>query len=114
MNIVLSALALLAANSAFAAECSKLPQTYYVRAIDRFNVGEATRTDVAEAQVSYIQAQLECSAMEKTQYCYEASIAVETLVEGMKQEASVGQRKDSEVYAAEVKSENIVKFCSQK
>ncbi len=114
MKIMLTAFALTVSFSATATPATDAAQKNYVQAIDRFNVGEVTRTDVAAAQLLSLKARLDAKEMIKIQYCYEAPEVAEILVAGMQEESRLGMREPAEVKASEKTKADVTSYCASR
>lgn len=84
----------------------------YIESIDRFNVGEVSRTEVALKQRAYLSAAFTCGLMGKVQYCYEAPIASRTAIEGITEEIRLGSRSPEELKDAQKEDSLIQALCA--
>ncbi len=67
---------------------------------DRFNVGEVTRTDVANVELDLLQVRYECRDILAKDYCSAAIGFANQIVAGVQEEARAGQRTTLEVIVA--------------
>lgn len=73
---------------------------FYENVVDRFNVGEVTRTDVELAHKYLLDMQYFAGDLDKAAYCSAATDAQNLVLQGMEEEARVGQRTVEEVLQA--------------
>lgn len=112
MKTFFALVAILSANSAFAAPvCGDLQFKNLGYTVDRFGVGEVTRTEVAEASLELWTELLSCGTINKITYCTLAKFAANTVVNGYEEEKRVGQRTDEEVYQVKKRLAAIEASC---
>lgn len=68
-----------------------LAQTAVKRTEASFEVGEATRLDIAQATVNLLELRFDCRDLNFTQYCADGAPLYQQLVDGRTQEAQNGQ-----------------------
>lgn len=78
---------------------------------DRFNVGEVTRTDVAQTEIAYLNVQLQCASIVRDTYCASAPEQAGFVAYGMREEAKAGMRTTLDVETAELELINIKAIC---
>lgn len=94
--------------------CGAPEKARYIQAIDRYNVGETTSTDVVEAQLYSLSTDEACGKVSKLQYCFEAPRLARDVVANVKAEITVGQRTNEDLRRAEKSVELITNFCERK
>ena len=67
---------------------------------DLFGMGEITRTEVSAAELRLLTVRLQCGNIENDQFCKEAPVVAQSVLEGMLEESRIGMRSKAEVKAA--------------
>jgi hypothetical protein len=78
--------------SAYSDEAVSDAEDFVKQVTDRFQRGELTRTDVAQAQHHLLEMKYRAGLISKRSYCRQAMPILETRGKGIEDEARVGQR----------------------
>lgn len=114
MKYVVAFLAFALTNSAWAMSpiCGSVDASRLANVTDRFNVGEVTRTEIAQATLDfYTTLYKDCNVFTKAGYCVVAIHAAKSVVYGVKEEAKVGMRDQEDIYKAEKVVEQLQLDC---
>lgn len=80
--------------------------------LDRANRGEATRTDVALADLNLLEARFQCRDIRIVPFCSKAESLVKVIITGINEEARVGQRSTQDIVNAQATGRRIQKICA--
>lgn len=115
MKHVLLILSVLVSSSAFALTCAELEKIDYAVATERFGSGEVTITDVAQAELDYLNANKKCEEGDpltnRSVYCWEAKRAANIVVEGRRQEFEANLATKEALEKAEEQLNRVHETC---
>lgn len=106
--------AFLAFSASVASANDPVELVNYIRAIDYFNVGESTRFEVQDAQLSYLNYRRDIGDISKTQYCYEAGSTAAAIVDAVQELARVGQRSQKDLAEVRKVQNSVTAYCASK
>lgn len=80
--------------------------------IGRFGAGELNRTDVAIAELAYEEARFECGRITRSVFCRSALRSISTYLNGINEEARIGQRTTLDLVQARLRFYKIRNECN--
>jgi hypothetical protein len=112
MKVMILALVALTSTQAFAADCGSIQKEALRLTRGYFDLGEVTRTEVANAELAVLEAQKACGEVSLDQYCADATVAAEVAYLGTKEESRVGMKSLAEVTKAALVREAVRNSCN--
>jgi hypothetical protein len=111
MKVMLLALVALTSTQAFA-DCGEIQKEALRLTQGTFEVGETTRTAVANAELAVLEAQKACGEITLAQYCADALPAAEVAYLGTREESRVAMKTLEEVTKAALVREAVRNACN--